>query len=148
MRDLNRSAERHLLPVTSYQTFEIKAPAATHFRKGTCAEADCPNYLNGWRVRVEGLPPEMLHAAKASGRRYREEQIAEGETWLVFEAGQPCFRASQHQVRIERPELYIARAGDSRGNPNGQVTRHSQPEHWVEQFAENQDKLATAQQRG
>ncbi|MFI2349699.1 hypothetical protein ACH492_22130 [Streptomyces sp. NPDC019443] len=148
MRDLNRSAERHLLPVTSYQTFEINAPAATHFRKGTCVEAECPHYLNGWRTRVEGLPPEMLHAAKTSGRRFREEHIAEGETWLVFEAGQPCFRASQHRVRIERPELYIARAGDSRGNPNGQVTRHTRPEHWVEQFAENQDNLATVQQRG
>ena len=147
MRDLNRG-ERHLLPVTSYQSFEIKAPLGTHFRPGTCAEANCPNYLHGWRVRVEGLPLEMVHAARTSGRRYREEQIADGETWLMFEAGQPCFRASQHRVRVERPELYIARAGDARGNPTGQVTRHTRPEHWVEQFADNQDKLAAVQQRG
>ncbi|MFZ3473088.1 hypothetical protein ACODT3_10860 [Streptomyces sp. 4.24] len=148
MRPLNRPGERHLLPPTAYTSFEIAEPLSSHFRRATCAEVDCPAHLNGWRVRVEGLAPEDVHAAKTSGRRYAEQYIADGETWLVFEAGQPCFRASQHRTRVGKPELFIARDGDARGNPTGRRTQHTRPEHWVEQFAENQDRLATVQQRG
>jgi hypothetical protein len=104
----------------AYKTYSIVAPASSHFRPATCAETDCPDYLNGWRVRVEGLPPDMLHAARTSGRKYVEVRIAEGETWLHFEPGQACFRAGEHRVRLDKPELFLVRDGDFRGQP----TRH------------------------
>lgn len=135
------------LPAGAYQTFAIKAPVSTHFRPATCAEVECPNYLHGWRVRVEALTPELLHTAKTSGRRYVEQPIAQGETWLVFEAGQPCFRASQHRARLDRPELYLVRGGDWRQS-FGQTRQHTRPEHWVEEFAENQQRLVDAKARG
>lgn len=147
MQQMNRVEP--LMPAAAYKTFEIAAPASTHFRPATCAEVDCPHYLNGWRVRVEGLPPEMVHTAKTSGRRFRELRVAESETWLVFEAGQSCFQASQHRTRLDRPELFVVRDGDHRGNPRGTKARlHQRPEHWTEQFAEHQQGLADAHQKG
>lgn len=135
------------LPARAFRTFRISAPVATHFRKATCAEVDCPNWLNGWRVRVETLTPELLHTAKNSGRRYREEALAEGTTWLVFEAGQACFRAAEHRTPIGRPELYLVRDGDHRQS-FGQARQHTRPEHWLEEMTENQQRLIDAKQRG
>lgn len=136
----------------AYKTYSIVAPLSSHHRPATCAETDCPDYLNGWGVRVEGLLPEMLHAAKTArfqvnGRwvpyRYVEVPVAEGETWLHFEAGQPCFRAGEHRLRVDKPELYVVRDGDHRGNPRGTKARmHQRPELWVEDFGEHQQNIA------
>jgi hypothetical protein len=135
------------MPVQSYRTFEIRSPLGTHWRPASCAEADCEHYANGWRVRVEGLPPEMVHAARTSGRRYTEQQVAEGETWLVFEAGQPCFAAAAHRVPVGRPEIYLSRGGDWRGTTTGPLT-HSGPDGWLDEFQTNQDQLKTRIDRG
>jgi hypothetical protein len=45
-------------------------------------------------------------------------------------------------VPLERPELYVVRGGDWRGNPRGEVRRHSGPDSWVNDFAEHQDRIA------
>lgn len=133
----------------AYKTFSIVAPLSTHFRPATCEEINCPDYLHGWKVRIEGLPPAMVHAARTSGRRYVEQHIAEGETWLIFEAGQRCFKASEHRARLDKPELYVVRDGDYRGNPRGTRARlHQRPADWQEQFAEHQQGLADAIERG
>jgi hypothetical protein len=133
----------------AYKTYQVVNPPATHFVKATCEEVDCPHWLNGWRVRVEGLPPEMVHTATHSGRRYAEQHVADGETWLVFEAGQPCFKASQHMRRLDRPSLFFVKDGDFRGNPYGtRPYRHTRPEWWVEDFAGHQQALADRIQEG
>lgn len=137
------------MPAGAYKTYQIAAPLSTHFRPATCAEVNCPDYLNGWRVRWEPLTPELRHAATTSGRRYRLEVVSASESWLLFEAGQPCFRAAEHRIRLERPELFIVRGGDHRGDPTGiPARRHTRPEHWVEDFAEHQQGLARTQQKG
>jgi hypothetical protein len=133
----------------AYKTYSIVAPVSSHFRPATCAETDCPDYLNGWRVRVDGLPADMLHAARTSGRKYVEVRVAEGETWLHYEPGQPCFRADEHRVRLDKPELFLVRDGDFRGNPRGTKTRmHQRPELWVEDFGEHQQTIAEQIERG
>lgn len=138
-----------LMGAAAYKTYEMRSPLSTHFRRGTCAEAQCPHYLNGWRVRIEALTPDLLHAARNSDRKYVEHHVAEGETYLLFEAGQPCFRASEHRIRVERPPLYVVRDGDYRGNPSGNRARlHQRPENWVEDFAEHQQKLADEIEKG
>jgi hypothetical protein len=133
----------------AYKSYIIAQPLATHWRKASCEEISCPDYLHGWKVRVEGLPANLLHAARTSGRRYRELPVAEGETWLVFEAGQACFRASEHRTRIGRPPLFVVRDGDTRGNPRRTKARlHQRAESWRDDFAEHQQTLADAQRRG
>ncbi|PBC71581.1 hypothetical protein BX265_6191 [Streptomyces sp. TLI_235] len=136
------------MPAAAYKTYRILAPANTHFRKATCAETNCPHYLNGWQVRVEGLDPVLLHAARNSGRRYVEQHVREGETWLVFEAGQSCFQVSQHRIRLDKPELYLVRGGDWRGNPTGEQRQHASAADWVEDFGEHQQQLSDEHEKG
>lgn len=148
-RPVNRIEPK--LSAAAYKTYELAAPVATHWRKASCAEVDCPRYLNGWRVHVEQIGPELTHAAKTSGRRFQEMRVAEGQTYLVFEAGQSCFQAGEHRRLIdpEQPPLYIVRDGDWRGNPRRtDARRHARPEHWVEDFAEHQGRLADAHRQG
>ena len=138
-----------LMEPGAYKTYAIVSPLATHFRPATCAEVDCPHFLHGWRTRIETLTAELLREARNSGRHYTVQQIAEGESYLVFQAGQPCFKASQHRTRMDRPPLYIVRDGDHRGNPRGTKARlHQRPENWVEDFAGHQQKLADEIEKG
>jgi hypothetical protein len=137
------------MPAAAYKTYRIVAPVATHFRPATCAEVNCPAYVKGWKVHVEELPPHLLHAAKTSGRRYREMHVAEGETYLVFEPGQSCFRSGEHRTRIDRPELFVVQGGDHRGTPRGtEARRHARAADWVDDFAEHQSRLSDEQQKG
>lgn len=136
-----------LLDAHNMKTYQMAQPLATHWRPATCAEVDCPNWLNGWRVRVDGLSPQLLHAATSSGRRYARLDVAEGEAWLVFEAGQPCFAATTHRVLVGRPQRFFERGGDWRGNPRGE-RRELSAENWVDSFANHQDRIATRIERG
>jgi hypothetical protein len=133
----------------SYKSYVIAQPLKTHWRSATCEEVGCDHYLHGWQTRIEGLPPEMVHALRNSRRKYTELHVAEGETWFVFEAGQPCFRATVHRAPLARPPLYVVRDGDHRGNPRGTKDRlHQRAESWRDDLAEHQQTLADAQQRG
>lgn len=134
--------------VQDYKTYQILSPLSTHWRPATCADIDCPDYLGGWRVRVEGLPPEMLHTAKTTGRKFTELHISENENWLVYEAGQPCFRAPFHKKLLDKQEIFVARDGDFRGNPTGNVRKHTRAEFWIEDMQENQQRLERLRERG
>lgn len=141
---LNRPAPK--MAPSSYKTYQIAAPTKTHWRRATCAEVECPHYVNGWRVRMEGLDDQMLHTAKNSGRTWRHLAVSMTENWLVYEAGQPCFQAVNHRKRIDREEIFIVRHGDWRQTFSSET--HANPENWQTDFAEHQDKLATEQQKG
>jgi hypothetical protein len=122
--------------------YSIKAPLTTHFRPATCEEIDCPDYQYGWRIRKESLTPELLHTAQNSGRRYREMHVAQGETYLVYEAGQHCFHSNRHRTRVERPELFVVR--------DGRESRrvHQRPEDWMEDLHEHTDHIADLLKEG
>jgi hypothetical protein len=131
----------------NYQTYSIHAPLSTHWRSISCAELGCANYLNGWTVRVEHLTPAQLHTCRTSGRRYTELAVREGENYLVYEAGQPCFEASAHVVRVERPELYVIRDGDTRANPTGRRAVVDGAT-WNDDFGEHQERIADLMKEG
>jgi hypothetical protein len=134
----------------AYKTYAVVSPLGSHFRPATCEEVGCQHFLNGWRTRIEGLPADMLHAARTAGRKFTEQRVAEGETWLVFEAGQRCFRASEHRTRIsDRPPLYVVKDGDHRGNPRGTKPRvHMSPDNWLDDFATHQQAIADEIKKG
>ncbi len=146
MQHMNRIAPQG--SVRDYKTYQVVSPISTHWERATCQQVDCPDYLNGWRVKIEGLPPEMVHAARTTGRKFSELEISANEHWLVFEAGQPCFRASEHRRLLDKQEIFIVRDGDYRGNPTGNFRKHTRPADWQEDFAEHQDRLAQQIQQG
>lgn len=128
-----------------YSTFSIHAPLATHWRKATCQEVDCPEYRNGWGLRVEHHDAAVLYAAEHSGRKFYRKEVSPGENWLVFEAGQKCFQAENHRKKIERDDVFVLRRGDFR--------RYEDPhklssQSWVDSFGENQENINAAIQRG
>lgn len=130
---------------SAYQTFSVHRPLATHWRPATCKEVECPDYLHGWRLRVEGLDARDVHLATHCGRSFQRVEVAQGETWLVFQAGQACFQAARHQKPLERPELYVVRGGDWRelGDPH-----QLSPTSWVDSFGENQQAIRDSIGRG
>lgn len=139
--------------VGSYKTYQVLAPAATHFRKATCAEVNCGPYLNGWRTTCDESTElgkaQASYIRNQSGRHYTEDRNqAPGLTVFTFEAGQACFQADKHEApRFDRPQIYLVRGGDHRGN-TGLIRRHTRGADWVEDFTEHQLKLADQVEKG
>jgi hypothetical protein len=138
--------------VGSYQTYAVAAPAATHWRRATCAEVECDGWTHGWRTVLDLADADGANRAQyiraMSGRRFTETRAGDTLAAFDFPPGQACFRAPTHRVRLDRQELYVVRGGDWRGNPTGRSRQHTRPELWVEDFAENQDRLITLRGRG
>jgi hypothetical protein len=138
----------HLAPVGAYQTFAILAPRSTHFRKATCAEVGCENYALGW---VTTLPAGSDHEAllRRSGRHWSAEtRNQDGTVSFTFEPGQECFMSASHVKRLDRPETFLVRGGDDRGNPTGMKRVHTRCADWVENFAEHQAALKDEADKG
>lgn len=138
------------MPAAAYQTYQISAPLQTHFRRGTCEEANCPALIFGWRSVIDErtqLGQMQAHGIRTlSGRRFGEERSPEGLTVFTFPAGQSCFE--RHYVRLEREEFFLRVGGDYRGNPRGEFYRHAGPGSWLDDFATHQDRIATRIERG
>ena len=148
-RPINRITPK--LPPQAFQTFAISAPKAPHTRKATCEEVECQAYARGWRMTID-LNTELgqkqaWYIKTHAGRAYKKIDARDGVVTLEFASGQPCF--TEHRVRNSLPEKFLVKGGDYRGNPLRTVTRvHKRAEFWVEEFAENQDRLATRIERG
>lgn len=136
-----------------YQTFQITAPVKTHWREVPCdgRPGGCKAAENGWKMQID-LNTELgknqaRYIKYQSGRRFEIVEQNNGMVTLHFPGGQPCF--ARHRVRTDRPENYLVKGGDFRGNPLGKAPRvHTKPEHWVEEFAENQARIAEVRQKG
>jgi len=138
------------LPVQAMQTYAIKSPVATHTRAASCREAGCAAFQRGWVTIVpEGPQADRVRALAATGLelpgvgwyRWRfSERPADGAPGLVeftFPGGQLCFRFDQHRVSLDRPELFVVRKGDQRGNL-GLIRSHGERgDLWVEDMQEH-----------
>lgn len=149
MRPVNR-IEPHL-PASAMKTYEIARPVATHFRAATCAEVECPAYVNGWNTIVDEHSElgqkQAYYIRHNAKRKFTEKKSEAGPTCFTFESGQNCFR--QHKMPLEREPLYRVRGGDFRGNPRGiPLMTHRSGDDWVDDFANHQDKLATRLEQG
>ena len=161
MRPLNRITPK--LPAIVMKTYSIDAPQSTHFRRASCAEMACPNFVRGWCVAVppDAMGQQIDYAVQHSGKTFRkltvdEAEIAQpgvnfaGSLYVYFFApGQECFdgEAGRHQTRIDRPEIFSVRGGDWRAQTTP-PRRHTRAADWVDDFADHQDRLATALQHG
>lgn len=152
MRPINRI--QPLMGAMSYKTYAITQPLATHFRIGTCAEAECGPYLNGWASLIDETTElgqrQAYYIRKRSGRRFVEHRNDAGLTVFTFAAGQSCFASDSqaHRVPLERPVNHYTWGGDWRVNPNRHDVRPMRGDDWVDSFANHQDKLKTILERG
>jgi len=137
-----------LLPAAAMQTYQVVSPLTTHWRAATCQEVGCEHHERGWATTV--LPGSLEEGTiRSSGRRWVvEERTEDGFLRFTFPPGQPCFRASTHRVLLDRQELFLRRGGDWRGNPTGEVYRHTRPDDWIDDFGTHQQRIADQIQRG
>jgi len=139
------------LPAAAMKTYVIAAPLATHWRPATCEESECPAYQHGWQTSVDestDLGQRQAHYIRHDRtRRHTERRAETGLTVFEFAAGQNCYTA--HRQPSGRPERFLVRGGDWRGNPAGVPAReHTKPDFWVEDMAGSLDAIRTAQERG
>lgn len=137
-----RSIGRELGP-GFFLTHSINRPKKTHWRSATCAEVGCSRQAHGFTATIDERTDlgmgQAYYIRAQSGRRFSEARQADGTTLFTFVAGQNCF--SQHELPLDRPELYVVRGGDWRGDPRNQRTVMPRPELWVEHMEEHLDTL-------
>lgn len=117
--------------------------------------------VDTWTKPIAPLDVEVVFYSHNDTRRHIRRTLPSGEvqfqvhdffpsrTTFVFAAGQTCFRSDEHVVRIERPEIFLVRDGDHRGNPRGTQPRiYTTPEAWVDDFGEHQERLTETRERG
>lgn len=139
-----QSAPAHMM-----KTFQVVNPLPSHFRVATCEEVGCKAFLNGfdvlildetdpiWIMRMEYFRNKL---PERCDRRYRERRDEHGTLIFHFDAGQQCFKHEQHRAPLDRPPLYIARGGDHRGNPTGEVRVHTRGDLFAEDLSESLGK--------
>lgn len=135
-------------PASAYQTYALRAPLSTHFRKATCREVNCPAYLNGWRTIVGTGSVQAQYIRAKSERVFTEHPQDGGMVEFRFPPGQMCFRAAEHRAPLHREPLYIVRDGDHRGNPTGRRRQHRNGADWVDDFGEHQQRLTDQREKG
>lgn len=148
-------------PTQAYKTFAVRSPLSTHYRRATCEEIDCPDYLHGWYLKIEGTPEDLLYTARNSGRKYTigevlielkddEDNVVSTEIFkaFIFEAGQACFRASTHVKSLERPEFFFAGRGDHRSFSIRKAQQFERPDQFVESFEDHLARIRHALQQG
>lgn len=140
------------IPSHLMRTYAVRSPLQTHFRRATCAEIDCPDYLHGWYLKIEGTPLDLLHIARNSGRKYTIGELvaSSGEMFkaYIFEAGQACFRESTHVKSLERPEFFYEGRGDHRSFSTRNAFKFDRPDQFVDSFATHLDRLKQDLERG
>lgn len=146
MRPLHR-VDRLLLPAAAYKTYAIDSPRDTTV-VAACRQVGCAAWWRGWESLIDESTElgrrQAAYIRHESGRSFREWRTDQpGVVIFRFEAFQRCF--TEHRTR---PELFTVRGGDWRGNPSGEVYRHTRPADWVDDFAQNLDRVRTAQERG
>lgn len=145
MRPINRI--QPVGPPTAYKTYGAEQPLQTHFRQGTCAEAECGPHRSGWVTAVDESTDlgrqQAYYIRRESGRRFVEQRTEAGMTEFAFEAGQRCFRT--HRIPLEREAVFYVQDGDWRVNGRRRV-RSGQS--WHDDFAEHLDRLKTNLERG
>ncbi len=135
-------------PSSLFRTFSASQPVATHWRRASCEEVQCPKLAGGWEITVPPDSQELATLAAACrgeldgvkrgyGQHFTQP---DGMLTYVFPPGQPCLGALAHRVPLDRPAVFRHRDGDWRGG-SGRVVVHSSAESWRDELGENQLRL-------
>lgn len=133
-------------PVQAYQTFSVR-PRSDQTIRTVCEQVNCQQWREGWESVIDESTDlgkaQATYIRTQSGRTFREMRTEAGLTVFRFESGQRCF--AEHRTR---PELYLVRDGDYRGNPTGQRRVHTRAADWVEHMQEEFGKFSDDRDRG
>ncbi|MFD5709480.1 hypothetical protein ACFWHW_03645 [Streptomyces pharetrae] len=133
-------------PVQAYQTFSVRS-RSDRMIKTVCEKVGCAAWRLGWESVIDETTDlgraQAQYIRTQSGRTFREQKTATGQTVFRFESGQRCF--AEHQTR---PELYLVRDGDHRGNPTGQKRQHANAADWVDHMQEELGRFNEDRRRG
>lgn len=132
-----------------YKTYSISSPRSTHRKPATCAQVDCEARAKGFTIPCDITTELGQRQAYYLRMNYSRSSVQTQQGDLVrftFPPGHDCF--AEHTVSLERPEFYLVRDGDWRGNPRGTPALHRNAADWVDDFATNQQSLADAVQEG
>jgi hypothetical protein len=133
-------------PVQAYQTFSIRSRPDQAVRT-VCEEISCEQWRQGWESvideRTDLGQAQAAYIRQQSGRTFREMPRGDGLTAFRFDSGQRCF--ADHKTR---PELYLVRDGDFRGNPTGRRRVHTRAQDWVENVQEELGRFNEDRRRG
>jgi hypothetical protein len=140
-------------PADAYKTYGWSMPVSTHWRAATCEEVGCEAYRYGWvssfDLSTDLGQRQFEHCKADKTRSFSIQRPAPTLVKFVYTPGNRCFQAADHRLPLGRPARFYVAGGDYRGNPRGDRTVvHSRAEDWAEDFAEHQDRLATAIERG
>lgn len=123
-----------------FQTYDIRRPRSTHFRKAKCSEVECPNRARGWRTTCDVstvLGQQQANYIRMKSGRYFTAVAAGDMVSFTFPPGQECF--SQHTVPLDREPHFRKVQGDWREYGRAHVLN---ARTWLDDFGEHQEKLA------
>lgn len=133
------------LPTGAMQTYQAAA-VSDKTVVAACQSVGCTAYQLGWDTVVDEETMlgqrQAAYIRQSAGRSFRELRTEAGLTVFRFDAYQRCF--ADHETR---PAVYLVRGGDHRAN-TGLIRKHVDPDDWVEDFAEHQDRLADRLRQG
>jgi hypothetical protein len=133
-------------PREAYQTFSVRS-RPDRMIKTVCEKVGCQAWRSGWDSIIDERTSlgqaQAAYIRTQSGRTFREQRRSDGMTVFRFEPYQRCF--AEHQTR---PELYLVRDGDYRGNPTGRTRQHQSAADWVEDMQEQFGRFDEDRRRG
>ena len=97
------------MPNRNLKRFRYARPRPTHWRKATCREVACEQYLKGWVTVVpSGSDLEDYVRNQREASFTKEERTADGMIRFLFPAGQGCFNAHRHITATGKPPVYMS----------------------------------------
>ncbi len=129
--------------------YGIRVPL-TGFETISCEAAGCQAYRNGWASPIHegdrGIGDQWAYDIRHSGYKFTTHKREDGITVFTFAPGQTCFKGLAGAHKRKKPNaLEVYTVTDGRTN---QVRRHAQASDWVDEFANHQDTIVSAIERG
>lgn len=137
------------IPDRAFTTFRVRQPLATHFRRATCAEVDCANFQNGFKINVDTRTPvgrRQAQLIRESGARFTAVRLPDGTADAVFPPGTLCFRP--HYRTLFREPLTIVHRGDWRTPAAARAPRAMPAGEWLDRFQTHQQRVIEQAARG
>lgn len=136
-----------------YKTYGMSMPLATHWQPATCEDVQCDAYVHGWVTTVDLTTDlgqrQYDYLTHDKTRSCTRQNVTQTLVKFVYKPGNRCFRSADHRLPVGRPARFYVAGGDHRGNPLGTPVRvHKNGADWAEDFAEHQDMIASAIEKG